>query len=163
MRPEFSTSWLAGATAAIAERAERELEALVAVSSPSGDIHGAEEICAVVAALLPDAAAVERIPCSPRSTPDLLATLDGRGDAGVLLLGHLDTVHGHDEHRPLERRGDRLVGSGTVDMKRGSRSRWGCCARSPNCRRRTPGSACWRSTTRSGGPATSRTGPRFAG
>ncbi|HEX5955235.1 MAG TPA: M20/M25/M40 family metallo-hydrolase, partial [Solirubrobacterales bacterium] len=120
MRPEFSTSWLAGATAAIAERAERELEALVAVSSPSGDIHGAEEICAVVAALLPDAAAVERIPCStPEHAPDLLATLDGRGDAGVLLLGHLDTVHGHDEHRPLERRGDRLVGSGTVDMKGG--------------------------------------------
>ena len=55
----------------------------------------------------------------PEHAPDLLATLDGRGDAGVLLLGHLDTVHGHDEHRPLERRGDRLVGSGTVDMKGG--------------------------------------------
>ena len=120
MRPEFSTSWLAGATAAIAERAERELEALVAVSSPSGDVHGAEEICAVVAALLPDAAAVERTPCStPEHAPDLVATLEGSGDAGVLLLGHLDTVHGHDEHRPLERHGDRLVGSGTVDMKGG--------------------------------------------
>ena len=56
---------------------------------------------------------------NPEHAPDLLATLDGRGDAGVLLLGHLDTVHGHDEHRPLERRGDRLVGSGTVDMKGG--------------------------------------------
>ena len=120
MRAEFSAAWLASATAAIAERAERELEALVAVSSPSGDVHGAEEICAVVAALLPDGAAVERIPCStPEHAPDLLATLDGRGDARVLLLGHLDTVHGHDEHRPLERRGDRLVGSGTVDMKGG--------------------------------------------
>jgi glutamate carboxypeptidase len=120
MRPEFSASWLASATATIAERAERELEALVAVSSPSGDIHGAEEICAVVAALLPDGAAVERIPCStPEHAPDLLATLEGSGDAVVLLLGHLDTVHGHDEHRPLERRGDRLVGSGTVDMKGG--------------------------------------------
>ena len=120
MRAEFSASWLASATAAIAERAERELEALVAVSSPSGDVQGAEEICAVVAALLPDGAAVERIPCStPEHAPDLLATLEGSGDAGVLLLGHLDTVHGHDEHRSLERRGDRLVGSGTVDMKGG--------------------------------------------
>jgi hypothetical protein len=41
MRTEFSTEWLASATAAIAEHVERELEALVAVSSPSGDVHGA--------------------------------------------------------------------------------------------------------------------------
>jgi glutamate carboxypeptidase len=37
----------------------------------------------------------------------------------VLLLGHLDTVVGHPEHRPLERDGDRLTGSGAVDMKGG--------------------------------------------
>jgi glutamate carboxypeptidase len=120
MRAEFSSEWLASATAAIAEHAERELEALVAVSSPSGDVHGAEEMCAVVSALLPGAAEIERIPCSTAGhAPDLLATLQGTGDASVLLLGHLDTVHAHEGHRPLERSGDRLVGSGSVDMKGG--------------------------------------------
>jgi glutamate carboxypeptidase len=43
----------------------------------------------------------------------------GTGERRVLLLGHVDTVHAHDAHRPLERRADRLVGSGTVDMKGG--------------------------------------------
>src|SRR5690606_13656804 len=102
------------------EHAERELEALVAVSSPSGDVHGAEEMCAVVSALLPGAAVIERLPCSTAGhAPDLLATLTGTGAARVLLLGHLDTVHAHGDHRPLERRGERLVGSGAVDMKGG--------------------------------------------
>ena len=120
MRAEFSSEWLASATAAIAEHAERELEALVAVSSPSGDVHGAEEMCAVVSALLPGAAELERLPCSTAGhAPDLLATLQGTGDASVLLLGHLDTVHAHEGHRPLERSGERLVGSGSVDMKGG--------------------------------------------
>ena len=36
-----------------------------------------------------------------------------------MLLGHLDTVVPHDPHRPLEREGDRLTGSGAVDMKGG--------------------------------------------
>jgi glutamate carboxypeptidase len=37
----------------------------------------------------------------------------------VLLLGHLDTVVAHADHRPLTAAGERLVGSGTVDMKGG--------------------------------------------
>jgi glutamate carboxypeptidase len=37
----------------------------------------------------------------------------------LLLLGHLDTVVHHDAHRPLARDGDRLTGSGAVDMKGG--------------------------------------------
>ena len=104
----------------LAQRAERELEALVAVSSPSGDERAAEEICAIVSALLPQGAEVERPPCSSADhAPDLLATIRGTGRARVLLLGHLDTVVGHDEHRPLSRDGDRLGGSGAVDMKGG--------------------------------------------
>ena len=43
--------WVQAGTAEIARRAVRELEALVAVSSPSGDVHGAEECAAVCAAL----------------------------------------------------------------------------------------------------------------
>ena len=66
--------WIQREADAIARRAERELEALVAISSPSGDVHGAEECAAICAALMPDAASVERIPCSsPAHAPDLLA------------------------------------------------------------------------------------------
>jgi glutamate carboxypeptidase len=113
-------TWVQTAGAEIGRRATRELEALVAVSSPSGDIHGAEECAAVCAALLPDAAQVRRIRCSSAGhAPDLLATLRGTGAKRVLLLGHLDTVVPHAEHKPLTRREGRLVGSGTVDMKGG--------------------------------------------
>ena len=113
-------AWVERESAAIARRAVRELEALVAVSSPSGDVHGAEECAAVCAALLPAEAEVERPPCSsPDHAPDLLATLRGGGTRRILLLGHVDTVVGHAHHKPLRREGDHLVGSGTVDMKGG--------------------------------------------
>jgi glutamate carboxypeptidase len=112
--------WVQTAAAEIGRRAARELEALVGVSSPSGDIHGAEECAAVCAALLPDEAEIERIPCSsPDHAPDLLARLRGTGTRRVLLLGHLDTVVAHQDHKPLARHGDKLVGSGAVDMKGG--------------------------------------------
>lgn len=112
--------WISQHADRIAGRAERELDALVAVSSPSGDAHGAEEAAAVAAALAPDGVEVERIPCSsPGFADDLLLRLPGTGARRVLLLGHLDTVVAHDEHRTCARDGDRLVGSGTVDMKGG--------------------------------------------
>ena len=104
----------------IARRAERELEALVAVSSPSGDVHGAEECAAICAALLPAEAEVERPPCSsPGHAPDLLAPLRGTGSRRILLLGHVDTVIAHPHHKPLARDGEQLLGSGAVDMKGG--------------------------------------------
>ncbi|HET8756945.1 MAG TPA: M20/M25/M40 family metallo-hydrolase [Solirubrobacteraceae bacterium] len=112
--------WVQEAAAEIGRRAPRELEALVGVSSPSGDTHGAEECAAVCAALLPDDAEIERIPCSsPDHAPDLVAQLRGTGTRRVLLLGHVDTVVAHADHRPLHRDGDKLVGSGSVDMKGG--------------------------------------------
>src|SRR5215211_9342953 len=112
--------WVARCSHGIGRRAERELEALVAVSSPSGDRHGADECVAVCAALLPDAAALERVPCSsPDHALDLVARLRGTGHGRLLLLGHVDTVVAHAAHRPLERDGDKLVGSGAVDMKGG--------------------------------------------
>jgi glutamate carboxypeptidase len=113
-------AWVQAAGAEIGRRAPRELEALVGVSSPSGDVGGAEECAAICAALLPDAAEVERLPCSsPDHAPDLLATLRGTGHRRVVLLGHLDTVVPHAEHRTLARVGEQLVGSGAVDMKGG--------------------------------------------
>jgi glutamate carboxypeptidase len=116
-RPDDS---LAQAAGHIAARAERELEALVAVSSPSGDVHGAEEALAVCAALLPEAAQVSRPPCStPGSAPDFLAQVTGQGTGRLLLLGHVDTVVAHAAHLPLRRDGERLYGPGTSDMKGG--------------------------------------------
>jgi glutamate carboxypeptidase len=104
----------------IATRAERELEALVAVSSPSGDIEGAEEAIAVCVALLPVEANVERVPCSTaQSAPDLVATIPGSGSGRLLLLGHIDTVIGHHAHGPLRHESGRLYGPGAADMKGG--------------------------------------------
>ena len=112
--------WIETHAQAIAARAPRELEALVAVSSPSGDVHGAEEASAVAAALAPDEAEIERVPCSsPDHAPDLVVRLPGTGAKRVLLLGHLDTVISHADHHPLTREDDQLIGSGTVDMKGG--------------------------------------------
>jgi glutamate carboxypeptidase len=112
--------WIAEHAAAIAAHAERELEALVAISTPSGDVHGAEEAVALVAALAPNEATIERVPCSsPDHAADLIVRLTGSGSRRLLLLGHLDTVVAHEEHRPLTRDGERLLGSGAIDMKGG--------------------------------------------
>ncbi|HEX6023302.1 MAG TPA: M20/M25/M40 family metallo-hydrolase [Solirubrobacter sp.] len=112
--------WILQAAAEIARRAPRELEALVDVSSPSGDVHGAHECASVCAALLPDEATVERVPCSsPGHAEDLIARLHGTGTRRVLLVGHIDTVVAHSHHKPMTRVGEQLVGSGTVDMKGG--------------------------------------------
>jgi glutamate carboxypeptidase len=112
--------WIAEHAQAIAAHAERELEALVAISTPSGDRHGADEAVALVAALSPNEATIERVPCSsPDHADDVVVRLTGTGTRRVLLLGHLDTVIAHEEHRPLTRDGDKLVGSGAIDMKGG--------------------------------------------
>src|SRR3954447_7007605 len=112
--------WLPTGCRETPRRAPRELEALVAVSSPSGDRHGADECASVCAALTPDDAQLERVPCSsPNHADDLIARLAGTGEGRILLLGHLDTVIAHAAHRPLAREGEKLIGSGSVDMKGG--------------------------------------------
>ena len=111
---------IARQAARIAARAQRELEALVGVSSPSGHLHGAEESIALCQAFLPDEARLQRVACSTAGgAPDLIARLAGSGTRRLLLLGHVDTVHGHSDHVKLRREGDRLYGSGTADMKGG--------------------------------------------
>lgn len=105
---------------ALVGEAASTLEALVAISTPSGEMAGTERAVALCEARLPADAAIERPPCSsPAHAPDLLARIDGRGSARLLLLGHLDTVVAHTEHVALQRDGDRWRGSGAVDMKGG--------------------------------------------
>ena len=113
--------WIEQAAAEIARRAPRELEALVAVSSPSGDVHGAQECASLCQALAPDEATFEKVPCSsPGHADDLVIRLKGTGSRKALLVGHNDTVVAHTEHKPLQRVGEQLVGSGSIDMKGGN-------------------------------------------
>ncbi len=116
----MADTWIDEHAAVIAARAERDLEALVAVSSPSGDVQAAEEVVAVATALAPQTAEIARLPCSsPEHAPDLLLTVRGPGTRRILLLGHLDTVVSHAAHIAPQRLGRRVLGSGTIDMKSG--------------------------------------------
>ncbi len=116
----MSSDWIESAAEAIANRAEDELRAMVAISSPSGDVAGAEGCLSLAASLAPEGARAERVPCSsPGHADDMLLRLQGTGTTRVLLLGHVDTVVAHADHRPMENRDGRWVGSGTVDMKGG--------------------------------------------
>jgi glutamate carboxypeptidase len=112
--------WIAAAAEDIATRAQGELEGLVAISSPSGDVEGAEAALQYALTLVPEGVVVERSPCSSAGhADDLIVTLTGTGSGRVVLLGHVDTVHAHEDHRPLTRAGANLLGAGSVDMKGG--------------------------------------------
>jgi len=112
--------WIEEHAAGLAARAERDLEALVAISSPSGDAGAAEEVIAVATALAPDDAEVSRVPCSSNEhAADLVLRVTGAGSRRLLLVGHLDTVVAHDAHVAPHRIGERMRGSGTIDMKAG--------------------------------------------
>jgi glutamate carboxypeptidase len=113
-------SWIAEHAERIAAQAPEQLRALVDISSPSGDIPGGEAAVAAVRSLLPAEDEVERVPCSSADhADDLVARVRGTGTRRLLLVGHLDTVVQHGEHKPMAVVGDKLVGSGTADMKGG--------------------------------------------
>ena len=116
----MAQEWIATHAAEMATTAERETEALVAISSPSGDAPAAERAVAVASALAPGGSRIERLPCSTAEhAPDLLISIDGSGQLKILLVGHLDTVVSHDAFLAPQRSGHHLVGSGTADMKGG--------------------------------------------
>lgn len=113
-------TWRLRWTEEIAARALPEVERLVAVSSPSGDAAAGEQAVQATIELLPAGVEVERIPCSsPDHADDLVVRIRGEGHKRLLLVGHLDTVVPHASHRPAVRDGNRLYGSGTLDMKGG--------------------------------------------
>ena len=113
-------AWIAQAAERIALRAPEEVALLVGVSSPSGDVDAAEQVLALATKLAPAAALVQREPCSSADhAEDLILRLQGSGSGRVVLLGHIDTVVAHDEHLTLRRDGERLQGSGSIDMKGG--------------------------------------------
>ncbi|MBV8431720.1 MAG: M20/M25/M40 family metallo-hydrolase, partial [Solirubrobacterales bacterium] len=64
---------------------------------------------------------------TPGSAPDLVARITGQGARRALLVGHVDTVIGHEAHGPLRPEGERLYGSGTADMKGGVVLALGVC------------------------------------
>ncbi|MDQ8044019.1 MAG: M20/M25/M40 family metallo-hydrolase [Solirubrobacteraceae bacterium] len=104
---------------AVAERALRLLPVLVDISSPYGDTAGARRAVAASIAAVPQAEVVRLPSSSDGLEDDLLLQVRGTGHGRVLLLGHLDTVIPHAEHRAAVQAGDRLDGSGTIDMKGG--------------------------------------------
>lgn len=113
---------LTAVAAALKPRVIDEMEQLVALSTPSGEIEQTERAIKLCESFMPAGARCERLPCSTvGSAPDLLATIPGTGSRRLLLLGHLDTVVAHGEHRAPERdqARERLYGSGTADMKGG--------------------------------------------
>ena len=113
-------AWIAAETERIAQAAPDQIRELVDVSSPSGDIPGAEAAVDVARSMLPAGAEIERVPCStPDFADDLIATVRGDGERRIVLVGHLDTVVPHEDHHPLTVDDGKLVGSGSVDMKGG--------------------------------------------
>src|SRR4051794_38700092 len=116
-------AWIAAEAARIAAAAPDEIRALVAVSTPSGDVAAAERAVDVVCGLLHGEAELQRVPCSTAGqAEDLIARVRGSGTKRLLLLGHLDTVIAHEEFRRLHpdpENSDHLVGSGSCDMKGG--------------------------------------------
>ena len=106
--------WIREAAAEIAKRAPRELEALVAVSSPSGDVHGANECASVCTALLPGEATIERVPCSsPGHAEDLVARLHGTGAGGRCSSATSTPSSPTPSTGRWQRVGEQLLGSGT--------------------------------------------------
>lgn len=110
----------------LATKAIKLTRDLVDISSPSGDQEGFEKCVLVVEQFLQehlDASnkiTTRRISSSTDGFPDdLLLKLEGDGNKRIVLLGHMDTVVAHRDHLALNTVAEKLVGSGSYDMKAG--------------------------------------------
>ncbi|RMH16104.1 MAG: M20/M25/M40 family metallo-hydrolase [Acidobacteria bacterium] len=95
------------------------LEDLAAVSSATGDAAGLGRAAAIYGAALAArglAVEIQTMAGAGGDEPVLFARGPATGERHLLVLGHLDTVL---PARPPRRDGERLWGSGTVDMKGG--------------------------------------------
>ena len=98
-----------------------DLRCLVAIDSGAYDRAGGNLVNDWLGERLVRAGfSVKRFPQAD-TADHLLAQLHGAGRAKILLLGHSDTVYprGTAAQRPLQLRGDRLMGPGACDMKAG--------------------------------------------
>lgn len=96
-------------------RLERTLQALVDIYSPSGKEH---QVVARAAAILHEAGLQPQL-CEVSHGRCNIETL-GAEALELAFIGHLDTVPAYDmETVPYRRRGDRIAGLGTADMKGG--------------------------------------------
>ncbi len=110
------------------EAAAVELELLLAdlqrwvdIDSPGGDVSAVDRLAATIGHRLDELGLhVELVPAGD-SGLYLHATLEGAGEARVVLLGHHDTVFpaGTASARPFARDGARCYGPGVADMKGG--------------------------------------------
>ncbi|MEM6745325.1 MAG: M20/M25/M40 family metallo-hydrolase, partial [Pseudomonadota bacterium] len=104
-------------------RLRADLEALVALESPTADAARVSACIAEAARRLAEAGAeTRRIPGRDGFGDHLIATVPGELDGPpILLLSHLDTVHavGAFGASPVTVANDRLTGPGALDMKGG--------------------------------------------
>lgn len=101
-----------------------DLEEMVSIDSGTYDKAGTDAVVALLARRYEGLGATIETHRSLDYGDTVCATLGGRGNGHVLLLGHTDTVYsaGTSAARPLRRDGDRLLGPGVADMKAGNLS-----------------------------------------
>ncbi|MFN4102398.1 MAG: M20/M25/M40 family metallo-hydrolase, partial [Pararhodobacter sp.] len=98
----------------------------VEIETKTGDIEGLTQLAALIAAEYSACGAdVTTVPGQDGQGPHLIARLPASkaaGNAGVLILSHIDTVHprGTLEHFPFRIEGDTAWGPGLYDMKAGA-------------------------------------------
>lgn len=98
------------------------LERLVNIDSGTGSERGLDQVGAIVAAEARKLGMrVAFSSAAPAVGKNLVATLEGRGKAKILLMAHMDTVFadGTAAARPFRIEGDRAYGPGVMDDKGG--------------------------------------------